>query len=604
MPARLLPLICALALGLALAPGARAETPANRIGVLDYRGSEHSLAHWRATERALNRTIPDQRFELVPLDLQDFDAALAAGQLDFVITNPGHYADLEYHHHISRIATAQGDDPVASTLVTAGDLTRLTDLAGQRLAITAPEAFGGFQVIWGEMAGSDAALPDRVELVVTGYPMQQAARAVLDGRADAAVLRACLLETLQASDPGTYGALRPFAVHPDPAVPCAVSSRVYPGWPFAKTAQTPPELAKAVAVALLQMEAGNLWTVPLDYQPVHDLFRALKIGPYARTGPVSLTEFIADYRDWLIAIGVALVFWALYSVRIETLVRRRTRALNEANAGLRHEMAERRRAEEADRQHRRELEHVARLSILGEMASSIAHELNQPLAAISTYAQGSLMQLKTGTANETTMTQAASEIAAQADRAALVIRRIRAFVRKRERQLAPVDLAALLRETAQLFEAPTRRAGVRVDMALTEDLPPVVADRVQLQQVILNLVQNAVDAMADALHDDRHLTIRCARQSDPLKGPGLCLSVRDRGCGLAPAAMARFAEPFHTTKPEGIGLGLALSRSIIEAHEGWLRAETPADGTGLRVMIWLPVDQPPGPHPEDEDTAP
>lgn len=559
-----------------------------RIGVLDYLGSEHSLSHWDATERALDAALPDHDFRFEALDIHRLETALSDGELDFVLTNPGNYAELEYRYRISRIATIEDDQPVASTLVTAGGLRDLADLSGRRLAIIAPEAFGGFQLIWSEMVDVDTALPGKVDLVVTGYPMQAAARAVLDGQADAAVLRACTLEELQRVDPARYGALHAFALRPSTDTSCAVSSPVYPGWPFAKTSRTPPELAKQVAVALLQMQEGNRWTVPLDYQPVHDLLRKLQIGPYARTGPVSLREFIADYRDWLIGLGFALAFWALYSVRIETLVRRRTRALNEANARLVEEMAERQRAEEADRLHRRELDHVARLSILGEMASSIAHELNQPLSAISNYAQGCLVRLKAGRFTPEDMERASGEIAAQAGRAATVIRRIRAFVRKRESQMAPMALCDLLEECAALYDAPAHRSGIEVQVTCDPDLPLVMADKVQLTQVLLNIVQNAFDAMGETPPEDRCVTIQATRRADPAEGAGVCLSVRDWGQGMDSAAMDHFAEAFYTTKAEGIGLGLALSRSIVEAHGGWMRAETPRDGPGLRVVIWLP----------------
>ncbi|WP_198666155.1 PhnD/SsuA/transferrin family substrate-binding protein [Tropicimonas sp. IMCC34043] len=563
-----------------------------RIGVLDYSGADHPLTDWTPTMEALDAGLPGFDVELVALDIHALEAAVAAGTLDFLITNPGNYAELEYRYHISRIATADENLPVASTLVAVDPAPAgLADLAGKRLAVVATEAFGGFQAMWRELAEANPGLPGRIDWVVTGYPMQSAAQAVLDGRADAAVLRACLLEELQAAEPEVYGRLVSFEARSDPESGCAVSSRTYPGWPFAKMAQTPPDLAKQVAVVLLQMQDGNVWTVPVDYQPVHDLLRALKIGPYARTGPVSLSEFFEDYREWLFGIAAALAFWAIHSVRTETLVRRRTRALDQANAGLKHEIAERHRIEEEERQHRRELEHVARLSILGEMASSIAHELNQPLSAISTYAQGCLMRLKAGRLDPGDMARASEEIAAQADRAALVIKRIRAFVRKREIQRTPVDLSEMVQDCAALFEATTHRAGVRVEMLLAPDLPTVQADRVHLQQVVLNLVQNAVDAMAAIPPAERRLLIRTAVEVDPLRGEGLCLSVRDRGCGMNDAALDRFAEAFHTTKPEGIGLGLALSRSIVEAHGGSLRAERPQDGQGLRVTLWLPIGE-------------
>ena len=367
-----------------------------RIGVLDFLGAEHSLTHWAATITSLSEAFPQIKFELVALDIAGLDKALSDNNLDFVITNPGNYAELEYRYHISRIATAEEDQPVASTLVTAGTFDSLEQLVGKRLAVVSTEAFGGFQVLWAEMDKVDPSLSRRIDVVETGYPMQRVAEAVLEGEADAAVMRTCTLEMLQAQDPDRYSSLHAFALLEDQPTDCAISSTIYPNWPFAKTPKTDRDFAKQVAVTLLSMDQGNHWTVPLDYQSVHDVLRQLQIGPYRRTGPISLRDFVEDYSEWLIILAGALIFWAIYSVRIESLVRKRTKALNETNEKLLLEMAERKRAEEADRQHSRELEHVARLSILGEMATSIAHELNQPLTAISNYAQGCVLRIKGG----------------------------------------------------------------------------------------------------------------------------------------------------------------------------------------------------------------
>ncbi len=557
------------------------------IGVLNYLGSEKTVTFWSSTVEALNRTIPDVDFQLLPLDHAGMRAALADGRLAFVITNPGNYAELEYAFHISRIATAEEGAPVASTLITTqSDLHTLADLEGRRLAAVAEDAFGGFQVVWREL--QDAGLyPGRnVEVLMTGLPMQRVANAVLSGQADAGVLRACMLEALQTADPQRYAKLRAFALQEAPSTECAVSSRIYPAWPFAKTRTVDPVLAKRVAVALLQNTTGTLWTVPLDYQPVHDLFRALKIGPYARSAHISWADLFKEYREWIIALAIALFSWVIYSVRVEWLVRERTRALSQSNAELSREMAERRRIEEADRLHQRELEHVARLSILGEMATSIAHEMNQPLGAISSYAQSIVMRAESGRTDPQNMKLAAGQIVNQAERAALVVKRIRAFVSKNESQLNPVDIPEMLSECAALVEATTRQAGVRLELQMAEGAPAVWADRIQLQQVILNLVQNAVDAMEQIPPQERRLTISVEADDG-----GVALSVRDQGCGMDDAALEQFAQPFYTTKPKGIGLGLALSRSIVEAHKGRLWAECPADGVGLCVKLWLPLTE-------------
>ncbi|WP_321338803.1 PhnD/SsuA/transferrin family substrate-binding protein [uncultured Cohaesibacter sp.] len=580
---------CALLIGLwcAITP-ATAET-IKRIGVLDYLGAKHSLTHWAQTAASLNAAFPDVHFELEALDIDGLDAALSAGELDFVLTNPGNYAELEFRHHISRIATAEEDQPVASTLVTSRDFESMEDLVGKKLAVMTTEAFGGFQVIWAEMHKQDPTLPRRVELVQTGYPMQKVAEAVLSGKADAAVMRTCTLELLQQQNPTRYGALHAFALRHDMPTDCAISSPIYPNWPFAKTPKTDAAFAKAVAVKLLSIKEGNLWTVPLDYQSVHDVLRQLQIGPYARTGPISLSDFIEDYRDWLIILAGALIFWAIYSVRIESLVRKRTRDLKEANEKLRLEMVERKRAEEADRQHQRELEHVARLSILGEMASSIAHELNQPLAAISNYAQGCLLRIKADRFSREDMELASGEIAQQAQRAAEVVKRIRAFVRKKESRPVTITVPELVEDCAAVYAASANHAGVRVILDLTPGLPPLRVDPIQIQQVVLNLVQNAIDAMSAEATERREAILSVREKEEGRRG--ILLSVRDFGHGMDTEGLGHFAEAFYTTKTEGIGLGLALSRSIVEAHGGSMRAFTPSDGTGLEVAIWLPAGE-------------
>jgi len=557
------------------------------IGVLNYLGSEKTVDHWAATVETLNQALPDVRFRLAPLDHAGMRAALAADDLEFVITNPGNYAELEYAFHISRIATTEESTPVASTLVTTrSDLNALTDLSGHRLAAVSEDAFGGFQVIWRELQDAGLRPGHNLEVLMTGLPMQKVADAVLSGQADAGVLRACMLEEMQAADPTRYGALRAFGVRSTPTTVCAVSSRTYPAWPFAKARGVAPALAKRVAVALLQSTSGTTWTVPLDYQPVHDLFRELKIGPYARSAPVRLADLFKEYREWFIALGIALASWMVYSVRVEWLVRKRTRALSRTNAELSREMAERRRIEEEDRRHQRELEHVARLSILGEMATSIAHEMNQPLGAIASYGQAILIRVEGGRTDPQDMKLAAQQIVSQAERASLVVKRIRAFVSKSESQRNRVEIPELINECAALFESTTRQAGVRLELELAVDTPAVWADRIQLQQVVLNLVQNAVDAMEETPRDERLLTISTETVDD-----GVTLSVGDRGSGMDDTALAHFAKPFYTTKAKGIGMGLALSRSIVEAHKGRLWATRPQNDAGTQVKLWLPGAQ-------------
>ncbi|MEI2385316.1 PhnD/SsuA/transferrin family substrate-binding protein [Breoghania sp. JC706] len=559
-----------------------------KVGVLNYMGEREAIATWADTIAVLNEALPGNTFELIALTIPEMTRALEKGELAFIITNPGQYAVLEYRYKVSRIATLENGPPVASTVFTASpDIASLADLAGKRLAINSVNAFGGFQLVWRELHALGIDPPDGVRLVEMGNPMSNVAEAVLAGKADAGVLRGCLLESLQAQAPERYGALRVIGLQAQSEIPCKLSSRIYPNWPFAKTKATDPALAKKVARVLLSVPDGEghrTWTVPLDYQPVLEVFRELRIGPYARTGRISVREFFDDYRDWFIVAGVGLLCWGLYFVRVETLVRNRTRALAETNDTLLHEMAERRKAETQVQQRQRELEHVARLSILGEMATAIAHELNQPLGAIATYGQGCLMRIDAGTFSKDDMRLAAGQIVEQAQRAAKVVQRIRAFVRKHQSEPEDVDLNRLVQDCQVVFGATTSRAGIAVDIALEPGLPVVMADRVQIEQVVFNLVQNAVDALkAQEEGSSPEIAVATKRQ-----GAGVELSVEDTAGVLSDAVLARFAEPFLTTKTEGIGLGLALSRSIMEAHGGRLWAERMA-GNRTRVAFWLPA---------------
>jgi two-component system sensor kinase FixL len=222
-------------------------------------------------------------------------------------------------------------------------------------------------------------------------------------------------------------------------------------------------------------------------------------------------------------------------------------------------------AQEAVREARERLTHVARLSTLGEMTTGLAHELNQPLTAIAMYARAAERLAVQPDPDLDEVVQALQQIASQALRAGEVIRRLRALVRNRHHQEELLDLNAVVRDLVVLAESDARMHNVRLALQLEDGLPRVLGDSVQLQQVLLNLVRNAIDAVQQAPDADRVVTLHTARSA-----AGVELSVSDLGAGLDAAIEGRLFEAFATTKPEGTGLGLAISRSIIESHGGKL----------------------------------
>jgi PAS domain S-box-containing protein len=247
------------------------------------------------------------------------------------------------------------------------------------------------------------------------------------------------------------------------------------------------------------------------------------------------------------------------------------------------DVSERKRAEEAARQHQAELTHVLRLSTMGEMAAGLAHEINQPLGAIVNYAQGCSRRLRGNPGDVDAVLPVIDDIAAEGLRAGEIIRRLRSLVRKETPRQDWFDLAEIASEALHLVEPDAYEHGVTVQVDAAPGLPRLLGDPIQIEQVVLNLLRNALDAMAD-VGGRRELHVDIAR----VAGDAVELAVRDTGQGLTPVVAEHVFDPFFSTKPGGLGMGLSISRSIVEAHRGRLSATPNADG-GATFRVKLPV---------------
>jgi C4-dicarboxylate-specific signal transduction histidine kinase len=223
---------------------------------------------------------------------------------------------------------------------------------------------------------------------------------------------------------------------------------------------------------------------------------------------------------------------------------------------------------------------VSRVATAGELATSLAHELNQPLSAVTSNAQAAQQMHRLGMDDE--LAPVLEDIVAQSRRAAGVVRSMRAFVRKQDPAMAPLEPAALVEETLRLLHGELTMRGVVTHTEVSGAPAPMRGDHVQVQQVLVNLLLNAADAVRDLPAERRGVTIAVHQDgADHVR-----IAVIDRGPGLDTAALARIFDPFYTTKPTGLGMGLALSRSIVEAHAGSLAAEsTPGRGTTMHVRL-------------------
>jgi two-component system sensor kinase FixL len=256
--------------------------------------------------------------------------------------------------------------------------------------------------------------------------------------------------------------------------------------------------------------------------------------------------------------------------------------------GLIRDLTFQRRTEEQALRQREEMVNVSRLSMMGEMAAAMAHELNQPLTAIATYASASKRLLEQGEQNIAEVKEVLEEIANQAHRAGEVITRTRTFTRSGDIVHSETSLSNLAEQIRSLAELDTKANNIRLDWNIPADLPAIDADSVQIQQVILNLIRNAVDAMQDTNPDQRTIRLR-AKLTAPHQ---IRLEVRDAGTGVSDAAAKDVFNAFFTTKSSGMGMGLAICRTIMRSHGGELgfrNNDSNSGDTGATFFFTIPT---------------
>jgi signal transduction histidine kinase len=283
--------------------------------------------------------------------------------------------------------------------------------------------------------------------------------------------------------------------------------------------------------------------------------------------------------EWRARKGNGELFWVEVNLKIVTIGGAR-RVL-----AVVRDITERKKAEAQAREHLAELTRAWHANMLGEMASGLAHELNQPLCAIVNYSNGCLRLTRRKEYSIRVVQNSIEQIASQAQRAADILKRIRSLIARREPQWTELDLDAILADAAQMLRTEVVEHNIILISRCRADLPRVKGDSVEIAQVVLNLMKNAIEAMTDARITHRSLTIS-TRLADNHE---VEVAVEDTGRGVCPELSERIFESFFTTKPRGLGIGLSLSRRIIEAHGGRLWFES--DGrSGAVFRFTLPVE--------------
>ncbi len=539
------------------------------VGVLAIRGHLYAEQRWQPTIDWLNQQIPDVHFVLHPLNLDEMGEAVKLQTMDFILTNPGQAVRLGRQYALSWMATLTSRAPqnsnygIGSALVVRNGSTykTLQDVSGLPVAAVAEKAFGGYLTLRYQIVEMGFDPNDFfADVRYLGFPIDANLYQLRDGNVEAAVVPACLLEQMQNEGLLQQGDYRVLSQQPNEGSPCAVSTPLYPNWSFAKTERGSSQLAKRVAQELLAMPSDHPasiaagasgWTSPVSLLSIDKLYQALDLHPLQQPWWQDALRWLKNHQEWAWALFIFVIVLNAYHFWLEYRFSKSKQALEQTSLRLKEKSEQ--------------LEHSQRVAIVGEIGGSLAHELNQPLAAIRNYSEGGLLRLAKKRPYED-IVPVFDKIQGQVERADAIIQRLRTLIRKRSVDKSPCDIQVLIDDTVELLHFRLQKQNVSVVTSTEGEVRHILADAVGVQQVLVNVINNAIDACA-LFQEKYHLSGyqgKIALHSD-YQGHQLSIRVLDNGTGLQ---QENPTQAFVSTKEEGLGLGLAICRDVMELHGG------------------------------------
>ncbi|HEM7523924.1 MULTISPECIES: tetrathionate respiration histidine kinase TtrS [Providencia] len=542
------------------------------IGVLALRGPSSTQSHWQPLIDTLNESIPGERFTLQPLNLDEMKEAISNRKIDFLLTNPAQFIQLDNRYHLRWLLSLRSDvEPNSTTRNVIGslilvrkdsDISEVKNLIGKKVGAISPDAFGGYLLGYKVLRdmGYDAAKDFKMQFL--GFPADALLYALRDDSLSAAIVPVCLLENMHSEGLIDKNQFRPLIQHAS-SLSCLTSTELYPNWSFAALSEVPDNLVDKVTKTLLSTDkAAMRWGAPASVTQVETLLRDVNQHPQQRQIWQDIVSWTIQNQITLSLVALFFVLLGVNHVWIAFLVRRRSRQLEEAHNRLREQEAN--------------LQKAQRLNILGEMASGFAHELNQPLSAIRHYAQGCILRL-TKESESHPLINALTKIDDQAQRGADIIRNLRLWAGKPSLDpavtLSQQSVKQAINHIWQLLRADQHYPNSKLILPETPDISLMLPDTL-LEQLLSNLISNSLQAGATLLRFEFHFSQQ-----------HFLLVLQDNAGGMPAGQLEQGITPFTTTKKEGLGLGLVICQRLIQSQGGDIRIENNLSDDGLHGLM-------------------
>lgn len=539
---------------------------------------------WEKTRNQLQKSLGAENLEFFILESPTLIDVINAGSVDMALTDAGNFIRFEMTGQLIGLSSlwpvstpdpSYADGVLLVKRASSTEITSLIDARNRLIAAAYPTSFGGWLIALREFQWRGLNTDVITENTrFYGTDASNLLRALRQEKVDLAVLPTCAFESLVKRgliDEADYGFVN---VNELEYSTCRHSGDLYPSYIISSFEGTDPVFSRAVTAALQHMTGASTgvdWGPVASTRAVHDLYYALKVGPYEHLQAFRLSTFIREQSAGVtITLGVIFLI-VFYAGSLSVLVRRRTALLNRA-------LEERKQIEAEAAASRDHIVHLERTGIVGQMSTMIAHELKQPLGAITNFANGLLRRIKRGAIDPKVFSEALEEIVMQGTRASEIVNRVRSYAKQQQPVLELTDMQVIVRNAINTFER-SRRSSAKIEAELQPFLWADI-DAWEIELAILNLLKNAADSV-EGLSDAR-IRVRVRAEDRYWR-----VEVIDNGPKITQEEVDRFMMPLVTSKAGGLGLGLSICSNIAERHHGHILGFANPDG-GVTIAMDIP----------------